>query len=54
MSDKSLDQLIASLKSEAIEAAEKEAEKVLADAKQQADQILRAAAEKTLKMLGFI
>ncbi len=33
MSEKSLDQLIKSLKTEAIEAAEKEAEKILADAK---------------------
>ena len=52
MSEKSLDQLIASLKTEAIEAAETEAEKILADAKQQADQMLQAAADQKATLLA--
>ena len=52
MSEKSLDQLIASLKTEAIEAAETEAEKILADAKQQAEQMLQAAADQKATLLA--
>ncbi|MEO1262454.1 MAG: hypothetical protein AAFZ15_26845 [Bacteroidota bacterium] len=46
MSEKNLDQLINSLKTEAIDNAEKEAEKILTDAKQQAQQIVQAAEKK--------
>ena len=52
MSEKSLDQLITSLKTEAIEAAEKESGKILADAKRQARQIVQAAEEKKTTMLS--
>ena len=51
MSEKSLDQLITSLKTEAIDAAEKESEKILADAKRQARQIVQAAEEKKAAMI---
>lgn len=46
MSEKSLEQLIASLKTEAIEAAEKQAEKILTDANQKAQHIVQVAEEK--------
>jgi cell division septum initiation protein DivIVA len=50
MSEKSLDQLIASLKSEAIEAAEKESNEILEEARSQAQKILKEA-EKTRKQI---
>lgn len=46
MSDHTLDHLIASLKAEAIDAAEKEAEKILEKANLHAQKILKAAEEK--------
>jgi V/A-type H+-transporting ATPase subunit E len=46
MSDKNLGQLITSLKVEAIDAAEKEAGKILEEARLQAQQIVQAAEEK--------
>lgn len=52
MREKSLEQLISSLKTEAIEAAEKESEKILADAKRQAQQIVQTAEEKKANMLA--
>lgn len=52
MSDKNLGQLIATLKSEAIEAAEKEAEKILTDAKAQAEKIVSGAETKRKEMLA--
>lgn len=52
MSKQSLDQLIASLKSEAIEAAEKEAQKVRASAKAEAEQILKEAKAERQEILA--
>ena len=52
MSDKTLDQLIASLKAEAIDTAEKESEKILEKAKLQAKQIVQAAEEKRSNLLS--
>lgn len=52
MSDKTLDQLIASLKAEAIDAAEKESEKILEEAKLQAREIVQAAEEKRDNLLA--
>ncbi|HKK76621.1 MAG TPA: hypothetical protein VJ953_16210 [Saprospiraceae bacterium] len=52
MSKQSLDQLIASLKSEAIEAAEKEAQAVRASAKKEAQQILKEAKAERQEMLS--
>lgn len=46
MSDKNLDQLITLLKTEAIEVAEKESEKILEEAQLQAQKIVQAAEEK--------
>lgn len=51
MSDKSLDQLISSLKSEAIEAAERESNKILEEARSQSRKILKAAEEQRDRML---
>jgi V/A-type H+-transporting ATPase subunit E len=52
MSEKSLDQLIDTLKSEGIAAAEKESEKILEKAKQQAQEIVLAAEEKRKNILA--
>ena len=52
MSDKTLDQLIATLKTEAIETAEKESEKILEKANQQAQQIVKAAEEKSSTIIS--
>jgi vacuolar-type H+-ATPase subunit H len=46
MSEKTLDQLIASLKTEAIDAAEKESERILEAANLQAEKILKTAEEE--------
>lgn len=51
MSEKSLDQLIASLKSEAIEAAEKESNEILEAARSQAQKIVEEAKEKKEQIL---
>lgn len=51
MSDKTLDQLISSLKSEAIEAAERESNKILEEARAQAQKILKGAEEQRDRML---
>lgn len=51
MSDKNLGQLIATLKAEAIEAAEKAAEKILTDAKEQSEKIIIGAEKKREEML---
>ena len=51
MSEKNLGQLIASLKSEAIEASEKEAAKILEEAKAKADGILHDANQQKSRML---
>lgn len=52
MSDIALDQLIASLKAEAIDAAEKEQEEILINARLQAQQIIQAAEEKREALLA--
>lgn len=52
MSKQSLDQLIASLKSEAIEAAEKEAKEVLESARAKRQQMIREAEEKSRQILA--
>lgn len=52
MSEKSLDKLIESLKSEAIEAAEKESGEILEEARSQADKILKKAKEQREKILS--
>jgi V/A-type H+-transporting ATPase subunit E len=52
MSERNLDQLIASLKTEGIAAAEKESAKILEKAKLQAQQIVKAAEEKRSSMLA--
>ena len=52
MSDKNLGQLITSLKTEAIEAAEKESEKILEKARLQAQQTLEEAKEKRDRMIA--
>ena len=52
MSDIALDQLIASLKTEAIDAAEKERDEILKNARLQAQQIVQAAAEKRTALLA--
>ncbi|MBK7409931.1 MAG: hypothetical protein IPJ40_18925 [Saprospirales bacterium] len=51
MSDKTLDKLISSLKSEAIDAAERESNKILEEARSQAQKILKGAEEKRAQML---
>lgn len=51
MSDKTLDQLISSLKSEAIDAAERESNKILEEARSQAQKILKGAEEKREQIL---
>ena len=51
MSEKTLDQLIASLKTEAIEVAEKESQKILDEANSKAKKILEASEEKRKEML---
>jgi V/A-type H+-transporting ATPase subunit E len=51
MSEKSLDQLIASLKSEAIGAAEKESNEILEEARLQAQKILKEAEEEKEQIL---
>ena len=51
MSDKTLDQLISSLKSEAIDTAERESNKILEDARSQAQKILKGAEEKREQIL---
>ena len=52
MSDKTLDQLIESLKEEGIASAEREAEKIRDEARQQARQIVRDAEEKRATLLA--
>lgn len=52
MSKKSLDQLIESLKQEGIASAERESQKILEEAQQQAQQIVRAAEEKRDSLLA--
>ncbi len=52
MSEKSLDQLITALKSEAIEAAEKEAGIILDKAKEQAEEIVRGAEKNRDELLA--
>lgn len=52
MSEKALDQLIASLKTEAIDVAEKESERILKAAKKQAQDIMDAAKEKRETILS--
>ena len=52
MSEKSLDQLITSLKTEAIEAAEKQAEKILADARAEAERIVSESEKKREQLLS--
>jgi V/A-type H+-transporting ATPase subunit E len=52
MSDKTLDQLITSLKTEAIDAAEKECEEILNKAKLEAQQIIKAAENKRDDLLA--
>ena len=52
MSDKTLDQLIASLKSEGIASAEQESRKILAEAERQARQIVQVAEEKRETLLA--
>lgn len=52
MSEKSLDQLIASIKSEAIEAAEKESNEILEKARSQAQEILEEANQQKEKILA--
>lgn len=47
MSDKTLDKLILSLKSEAIDVAERESNKILEEARSQAQKILKGAEEKS-------
>lgn len=51
MSEKTLDKLISSLKSEAIDAAEKESNKILEEARSQAQKILKAAEEQRERIL---
>ncbi len=51
MSENSLDKLIASLKSEAIEAAENESTKILEDARMEAQKILKEAEEHKQRIL---
>lgn len=51
MSEKSLDKLIASLKSEAITAAENESDKILEEARMEAQKILEDAKKKSDQML---
>ena len=52
MSDKTLDQLIAQLKSEAIDTAEKEAQQIIDKAKTEAQQILNSAKEEREQILS--
>ena len=52
MSEKTLDQLIATLKTEAIEEAEKESQKILEKAKLEAQRIVQAAEEKRDALLA--
>ena len=52
MSDKSLNQLIASIKSEGIEAAEKQAAEILAKAKKEAETIVETAEEKGSQIIA--
>ena len=52
MSEKTLDHLIASLKSEGIEAAEKESKKILEEARSHSEQIVRAAEAQRDAMLA--
>jgi V/A-type H+-transporting ATPase subunit E len=52
MSEKTLDQLIESLKTEGIASAEQESQKILAEARQQAQQIVQAAEEKKATLLA--
>ena len=51
MSEKSLDKLITTLKSEAIEAADKEALEILGNAQEQADKIIKEAEAKSEALL---
>lgn len=51
MSDKTLDKLISSLKSEAIDTAESESSKILEEARSQAQKILKGADEKREQIL---
>lgn len=52
MSEKTLDQLIAKLKTEAIDEAEKASQKILEKAKQEAQQIVQTAKEKKATLLA--
>ena len=52
MSEKTLDHLIASLKSEGIEAAEKQSQKILEEARNHSEQIVRAAEAQRDAMLA--
>jgi V/A-type H+-transporting ATPase subunit E len=52
MSEIALDQLIAKLKKEAVEAAEKEQAEILAAARRQAEQIVTAAEEKSERLIS--